>query len=90
MAGQRHAERAGPEGSRAGGTQVSADLTAAGMFSETEQKGKNGTGSTANFCGNGKKKGELANLGMNRGVAGLVRDTEQQVLQHLGGTLSWP
>lgn len=49
MAGQRHAERAGPEGSRTGGTQVSADLTAAGMFSETEQRGKNGTGSTGNF-----------------------------------------
>lgn len=64
MAGQRHTERAGPEGSRAGGTQVSADLTAAGIFSETEQKGKNGTRSTANFCGNGEDKGELANPGM--------------------------
>lgn len=52
------------EGSGAEGTQVSADLTAAGVFSETEQKGKNGTGSTASFCGNGKEKGELAYLGM--------------------------
>lgn len=43
MAGQRHA---GPEGNKAGGTEVSADLLAAGMFSETEQKDKNGTGST--------------------------------------------
>lgn len=41
-----------------------ADLTAAGIFSEIEQKGKNGTGSTASFCGNGKDKEELANLGM--------------------------
>lgn len=46
---------------------MSADLTAAGMFSETEQKGKNGTGSTANFCGNGKEKEQLANLGMEQG-----------------------
>lgn len=61
MAGQRHA---GQEGSKAGGTEAAADLTAAGMFSETEQKGKNGTGSTANCCGNGKEKGQLANLGM--------------------------
>lgn len=61
MAGQRHA---GPEGNKAGGTEVSADLIAAGMFSETEQKGKNGTGSTANFCGNRKEKGQLENLGM--------------------------
>lgn len=64
MAGQRHADKAGPEGSRAEGTQLSADLTVAGMFSETEQKGKNATGSTGNFCGNGKEKGELAYLGM--------------------------
>lgn len=59
MVGQRHAEEAGPEGGRAEGTQVSADLTVAGMFSETEQKGKNVTGSAGNFCANGKEKQEL-------------------------------
>lgn len=46
---------------------MSADLPAAGIFSETEQKGKNGTGSTANLCGNGKDEEELANLGMEQG-----------------------
>lgn len=62
MAGQRHAESTGLEGSKAWGAEVSAVLTAAWMFSETEQKSKNG--STAIFCGNGKEKGKLANLGI--------------------------
>lgn len=68
-------QRAGPEGNRAGGTQVSAALTAAGMFSETEQRARMGLEVQPTFVEMGKRRGSWHTWAWNRGVAGPVRAT---------------